>query len=35
MSTKFKIALFWAIVSIPLAWGVAQTVLKSISLFGA
>ena len=30
---KLQVALAWLYVGIPLAWGVTQTVLKSIALF--
>ncbi len=30
-----KLALAWAIVGLPLAWGVYQTVLKSLPLFAS
>lgn len=36
MSSKtspLQIAIAWAIVGLPLAWGVYQTVLKSVPLF--
>jgi len=29
----FLIALAWLFVGIPLAWGVSQTILKSLALF--
>ena len=32
-TSPLKIAISWAIVGLPLAWGVYQTVLKSLPLF--
>ncbi len=32
-SSVLKLTLSWAIVGLPLAWGVYQTVLKSLPLF--
>jgi hypothetical protein len=32
-NSVLRIALSWAIVGLPLAWGVYQTVLKSLPLF--
>jgi hypothetical protein len=34
-SPALRLALSWAVVGIPLAWGVYQTVLKSLPLFVA
>ncbi len=34
-SSALKLALAWAIVGLPLAWGVYQTVLKSLPLFAS
>ena len=28
-----KVAFFWALVGIPLLWGVSQTFIKSLALF--
>jgi hypothetical protein len=33
-ASPLQIAISWAIVGLPLAWGVYQTVLKSLPLFG-
>lgn len=33
-SSSISIALAWLAVGIPLAWGVAETVVKSLALFG-
>jgi len=33
MSTKIKGLLLWAIVLLPLAWGVKQTIVKTMALF--
>jgi hypothetical protein len=33
-TSLLQIAISWAIVGLPLAWGVYQTVLKSLPLFG-
>ncbi len=30
---RVRVALAWLYVGIPLAWGVAQTVIKSVALF--
>jgi hypothetical protein len=30
---RLALALSWAFVAVPLAWGVAQTVAKSLALF--
>lgn len=32
-SQKFLAGLFWAYVSIPLAWGIVQTIKKAMALF--
>jgi hypothetical protein len=32
-TSPLQIAIAWAIVGVPLAWGVYQTVLKSVPLF--
>jgi hypothetical protein len=32
-SSPLQIAIAWSIVGIPLAWGVYQTILKSLPLF--
>lgn len=32
-SSILKLALAWAVVGLPLAWGVYQTVLRSLPLF--
>ena len=34
MSIKVRLALGWALVGIPLAYGIYQTVVKASSLFG-
>lgn len=33
MKTKFKLGLAWLVIGIPLAWGVFQSVKKSMPLF--
>ena len=33
-SSRVRIALAWLAVGVPLAWGVSQTVAKSLALFG-
>jgi hypothetical protein len=33
-SSRGAVALAWLAVGIPLAWGVAQTIVKSLALFG-
>lgn len=33
-SSPAKLALFWLIVGLPLAWGIWQTLQKSLALFG-
>lgn len=33
MSKQLQIVLAWALVAIPLVWGVAQAVIKSLPLF--
>jgi hypothetical protein len=33
-SSRGSIALAWLAVGVPLAWGVAETVVKSLALFG-
>jgi hypothetical protein len=33
-SSSISITLSWLAVGIPLAWGVAETVVKSLALFG-
>lgn len=35
MKTKIKLGLAWLVVGVPLAWGVLQSVKKSMPLFGA
>jgi hypothetical protein len=30
---KARVAIAWIIVGVPLAWGVSQTLLKSLALF--
>ena len=32
MKKSIKVALAWTFVSIPLLWGIAQTVIKSLAL---
>jgi hypothetical protein len=32
-SSPIAIALAWLVVGLPLAWGVAQTIVKSMALF--
>ena len=32
-TTRMQLALAWALVGVPLAWGVWQVVLKSLALF--
>jgi len=32
-TSPLQLAIAWAIVGVPLAWGVYQTVLKSVPLF--
>ena len=33
MKNQIKLVIYWSIVGIPLAWGIAQTILKSMALF--
>lgn len=33
-SSRGAVVLAWLAVGIPLAWGVAQTIVKSLALFG-
>jgi hypothetical protein len=33
-SSRVTIALAWLAVGLPLAWGVSQTIVKSLALFG-
>jgi hypothetical protein len=33
-SSPIAIALAWLAVGVPLAWGVSQTIIKSLALFG-
>lgn len=34
MKKKYKLILSWLFVGIPLVWGITQTVIKSLALFG-
>lgn len=33
MKKKVKVTLIWAVVALPLVWGVTQAVIKSLPLF--
>jgi hypothetical protein len=33
-SSRISVALAWLAVGLPLAWGVSQTIVKSMALFG-
>gem|GEM_PF-2922526 len=34
MKNKVKLVVFWIIVASPLIWGISQTIVKSLALFG-